>query len=294
MRDARPDKFCRCTARIEIRLHRERPPPGRFDLVVRFDRAFLRQAKWSPESDQHTATIHIECDAGDKRIGHQRERRCGEIGGRADFSHGEIFRDGRIFASARGVRHAEIGPGFARHARRNRVHADWREVAGQGAAERLVGGVDGTEDGIVVAGPAREDAGEKGDRAGGCDPGVFCAEIRAEARPYRLAAGKPSSSRISRPRISSGGRSCSRTITQAVDKIRAVTSLIPRWSWPTTARVCTHGSSLPMCKRSCAVGAGAEGPAFVRNYVELAGAQKVSRLAIRAWKKFDDAPWIGW
>lgn len=45
--------------------------------------------------------------------------------------------------------------------------------------------------------------------------------------------------------------------------------------------------------QSMAVGAGAEGPAFVRNYVELAGALKVSRQAIHSWKKFDDAPKAG-
>lgn len=42
--------------------------------------------------------------------------------------------------------------------------------------------------------------------------------------------------------------------------------------------------------QSMAVGAGAEGPAFVRNYVELAAALKASRQAVHSWKKFDDAP----
>ena len=45
--------------------------------------------------------------------------------------------------------------------------------------------------------------------------------------------------------------------------------------------------------QSMAVGAGAEGPAFVRNFVELASVLKVSRQAIHSWKKFDDAPKAG-
>ena len=42
--------------------------------------------------------------------------------------------------------------------------------------------------------------------------------------------------------------------------------------------------------QSMAVGAGAEGPAFVRNFVELATALKVTRQTINGWKKFEDAP----
>jgi hypothetical protein len=42
--------------------------------------------------------------------------------------------------------------------------------------------------------------------------------------------------------------------------------------------------------QSMAVGAGAEGPAFARNYVELASALNVSRQAVHAWKKIEGAP----
>jgi hypothetical protein len=42
--------------------------------------------------------------------------------------------------------------------------------------------------------------------------------------------------------------------------------------------------------QSMAVGAGAEGPAFVRNFVELAVALTVTRQTINGWKKFEDAP----
>jgi hypothetical protein len=42
--------------------------------------------------------------------------------------------------------------------------------------------------------------------------------------------------------------------------------------------------------QSMASGAGGDGPAYVRNFVELAVALKVSRQTINGWKKFDDAP----
>lgn len=42
--------------------------------------------------------------------------------------------------------------------------------------------------------------------------------------------------------------------------------------------------------QSLAAGAGGEGPTLVRNYVELAGALKVTRQTISGWRKFDDAP----
>jgi hypothetical protein len=42
--------------------------------------------------------------------------------------------------------------------------------------------------------------------------------------------------------------------------------------------------------QSMASGAGGDGPAYVRNFVELAVALKVSRQTINCWKKFDDAP----
>ena len=42
--------------------------------------------------------------------------------------------------------------------------------------------------------------------------------------------------------------------------------------------------------QSMAAGAGAEGPAFVRNFVELAAALKVTRQTVNGWKKLDDAP----
>jgi len=42
--------------------------------------------------------------------------------------------------------------------------------------------------------------------------------------------------------------------------------------------------------QSMAAGAGGDGPAFVRNFVELAVALKVARQTITGWKKFEDAP----
>ena len=42
--------------------------------------------------------------------------------------------------------------------------------------------------------------------------------------------------------------------------------------------------------QSMAAGAGGDGPAFVRNFVELATALKVTRQMINGWKKFEDAP----
>ena len=42
--------------------------------------------------------------------------------------------------------------------------------------------------------------------------------------------------------------------------------------------------------QSMAAGAGGDGPAFVRNFVELATALKVTRQTINGWKKFEDAP----
>jgi hypothetical protein len=42
--------------------------------------------------------------------------------------------------------------------------------------------------------------------------------------------------------------------------------------------------------QSMASGAGGDGPAYVRNFVELAVALKVSRQTINGWKKFEDAP----
>ena len=42
--------------------------------------------------------------------------------------------------------------------------------------------------------------------------------------------------------------------------------------------------------QSMAAGAGGDGPAFVRNFVELAAALKVTRQTINGWKKFEDAP----
>ena len=42
--------------------------------------------------------------------------------------------------------------------------------------------------------------------------------------------------------------------------------------------------------QSMAAGAGAEGPDFARNFVELATALKVTRQTINGWKKFEDAP----
>jgi hypothetical protein len=42
--------------------------------------------------------------------------------------------------------------------------------------------------------------------------------------------------------------------------------------------------------QTMAVGAGSDGPGLVRNYVELAAVLTVSRQAIHAWKKFEDAP----
>ncbi len=42
--------------------------------------------------------------------------------------------------------------------------------------------------------------------------------------------------------------------------------------------------------QSMAAGAGGDGPAFVRNFVELAVALKVTRQTINGWKKFEDAP----
>lgn len=42
--------------------------------------------------------------------------------------------------------------------------------------------------------------------------------------------------------------------------------------------------------QSMAAGAGGDGPAFVRNFVELAVALKVTRQTINGWKKLEDAP----
>ena len=42
--------------------------------------------------------------------------------------------------------------------------------------------------------------------------------------------------------------------------------------------------------QSMAAGAGGDGPAYVRNFVELATALKVTRQTINGWKKFEDAP----
>ena len=42
--------------------------------------------------------------------------------------------------------------------------------------------------------------------------------------------------------------------------------------------------------QSMAAGAGGDGPAFVRNFVELAATLKVTRQTINGWKKFEDAP----
>ena len=42
--------------------------------------------------------------------------------------------------------------------------------------------------------------------------------------------------------------------------------------------------------QSMAADAGVEGPAFVRNFVELAAALKVTRQTINGWKKLADAP----
>ena len=42
--------------------------------------------------------------------------------------------------------------------------------------------------------------------------------------------------------------------------------------------------------QTLAAGAGADGPPFAKNFVELAEALKVSRQAVHAWKKFEDAP----
>ncbi len=42
--------------------------------------------------------------------------------------------------------------------------------------------------------------------------------------------------------------------------------------------------------QTMAAGAGGDGPAFVRNFVELATALKVTRQTINGWKKFEDAP----
>src|SRR5438477_12583188 len=42
--------------------------------------------------------------------------------------------------------------------------------------------------------------------------------------------------------------------------------------------------------QSMAAGAGGDGPAFVRNFVELAAALKVTRQTVNGWKKFEDAP----
>jgi len=42
--------------------------------------------------------------------------------------------------------------------------------------------------------------------------------------------------------------------------------------------------------QSMAAGEGGDGPAFVRNFVELATALKVTRQTINGWKKFEDAP----
>ena len=42
--------------------------------------------------------------------------------------------------------------------------------------------------------------------------------------------------------------------------------------------------------QSLAAGAGGDGPAYVRNFVELAEALKVTRQTINGWKKFEDAP----
>src|SRR2546428_12085397 len=42
--------------------------------------------------------------------------------------------------------------------------------------------------------------------------------------------------------------------------------------------------------QSLAAGAGGDGPAYVRNFVELASALKVTRQTVNGWKKFDDAP----
>lgn len=48
----------------------------------------------------------------------------------------------------------------------------------------------------------------------------------------------------------------------------------------------TEGAML----QAMATGAGGEGPAFVRNFVELATALKVTCQTINGWKKFEDAP----
>lgn len=42
--------------------------------------------------------------------------------------------------------------------------------------------------------------------------------------------------------------------------------------------------------QSMAAGAGSEGPAFVRNFVELAATLKVTRQTINGWRKLADAP----
>ena len=42
--------------------------------------------------------------------------------------------------------------------------------------------------------------------------------------------------------------------------------------------------------QSMAAGAGGDGPALVRNFVELAVVLKVARQTINGWKKFEDAP----
>jgi len=42
--------------------------------------------------------------------------------------------------------------------------------------------------------------------------------------------------------------------------------------------------------QSMAAGAGGDGPAYVRNFVELAGVLNVSRQTLNTWKKIDGAP----